>query len=651
MQLLEHYVRLYSSLKRNPFRGDMQEPTIVTVPSIAASLYCTERNAKLLIKAMRQHGWIAWSPGRGRGNHSHLALLADPDELLLKQAVGMLGEGRIQETVELLNTEWLSERGREQLHQALRQSFGYLRTNGKSAPYNHLLRFPSYRQPGLFDPALTTRRTELHFVRQLFNTLVEYDSERDLFLPGLAHHWETDRKAQCWRFYLQKHVRFHNEAPCTVYDVLYSLERLRDPSVMSPYRLLYREVQQVKLIDEYSIDIKLSSGQWHLPALLGAAAASIVPREQPAGWSRVPTGTGPFRLSHRDERLLVLEANPFYFRRAANVDRIEMWYLPEVYEQQFNRSNEIGQEGGGINFHHYGAAMQDPEPWELTVSTDRGCKYVLLNRARKGVLEQPELRNIVNKVIRECDAGGILGGNRGELANGFIRELSAPASASVPLAKGTSDLQVPSDGAAESAERYSADPLLNSHSGGIMASQPSLKLVTYAGAGHERDAAWLQQALSSYGIALSIRLVAYEALAEPDVVAQADLLLLEQPVDADAEWTMRAILGSGHSPVRSCLPPERLLELDRRLAELPNEPSRDARLQRLVQLERELLDDQMVILWYRWRQSASFPPELRGVSISSLGWVDYKQLWFAHDGMDENDNQPAATEEVDEKLY
>ncbi|MCR8636892.1 ABC transporter substrate-binding protein [Paenibacillus radicis (ex Xue et al. 2023)] len=626
MQLMEHYVRLYTSLEQNQFHGELQD---VTVPHIAACLYCTERNAKLLIKAMRQHGWIAWSPGRGRGNHSQLALLADPNELLLEQAVGLLRDGRIQETVELLNTEWLSEKGREQLHQALRQSFGYLRAIETEASYKHLLRFPSYRQPGMLDPALTTRRTELHFVRQLFDTLVEYDSERDLFMPGLAHHWETDRKAQCWRFYLQKHVRFHNETPCTADDVLHTLERLLDPSVKSPFRQLYRGIQEVNRIDDYSFDIKLSSGQWHLPALLGASAASIVPKDHSTGGPLFPTGTGPFRLSHRDERLLVLEANPFYFKRPANVDRIEMWYLPEIYEQQFNRSNEVGQEGGGMNFHHYRAFVQDDEPWELTVRTDRGCKYVLLNRAKKGDLEKQEIRNIVYKVIRECDAESLLGGNRGELANGFIRDLSEPAPA---IAAKASEEQAQSDVSAASNAR---NPLLTGHSG-ASPSEPTLQLqlVTYAGAGHERDAAWLQQALGSYGIALTIRLVPYEALAEPDVLAQADLLLLEQPVDADAEWTMRAILGSGQSPLRCCLPAERLLELDRRLAELPNEPSREARLQQLVRLERELLDDQTVILWYRWHQTASFPPELRGVSISSLGWVDYKQLWFAHDGLD-----------------
>ncbi|MDF2960233.1 MAG: SgrR family transcriptional regulator [Paenibacillus sp.] len=664
MQLLEHYVRLYSNLKEGRSQLTLQEETEVTVSGIAAYLYCTERNAKLLIRAMRERGWIVWSPGHGRGNCSRLTLLADPGELLLEQAAALLAGGRIQETVELLNTPWLSGQWRERLLQALRESFGYHRsTNGNAPGHSHMLRFPSYRQPGFLDPALTTRRTELHFVRQLFDTLVEYDNELGMFLPGLAHHWETDRKAQCWRFYLQKHVRFHNEAPCTSEDVKHTLDRLRDPSQHSPYSRLYRGIRQVEVLDDYSLDIRLDSRHWHLTALLSSAASGIVPRDRPVSWSFLPSGTGPFRLSHRDNRLLVLEANPFYFRRAANVDRIEMWYLPEVYEQQFN--NEDRQEGGGMNFRHYGGAQADHDSWELTVRADRGCKYVLLNRAKKGVMEQPALRNTLYKVIREGDAAGRLGGNRGELAYGFIRDLSPPHTADSSYAptlgtsnedrvitSGTVGWRHPDpsglmktaaghplfDQDAEADARHKACPPPGSNSGAAEptpnrpASQTALQLITYAGAGHERDAAWLQLALEDYGIALSIRLVPYEALTEPDVLAQADLLLLEQPVDADAEWTMQAILGSGQSPLRRCLPADRLQELDRRLAELPNEPSRDARLQQLVRLEQQLLDDRTVICWYRWHQSASFPPALRGVRISSFGWVDYKQLWFAHDG-------------------
>ncbi|KEQ24038.1 periplasmic substrate-binding domain-containing protein [Paenibacillus tyrfis] len=106
------------------------------------------------------------------------------------------------------------------------------------------------------------------------------------------------------------------------------------------------------------------------------------------------------------------------------------------------------------------------------------------------------------------------------------------------------------------------------------------------------------------------------------------MYLLEQPVHEDAEWTLLALLANANSPVRRCLPPE-LREMASRLcAALPGEPSRTRRLALLGQLEEALLQERAVILWYRWQQSASYPPGLRDVSISSLGWVDYRKLWF-----------------------
>ncbi|MCP3773118.1 hypothetical protein NLX71_07265 [Paenibacillus sp. MZ04-78.2] len=72
------------------------------------------------------------------------------------------------------------------------------------------------------------------------------------------------------------------------------------------------------------------------------------------------------------------------------------------------------------------------------------------------------------------------------------------------------------------------------------------------------------------------------------------------------------------------MPPELREITDRLCAEPPGEPSRARRLERLGQLEETLLRERAVILWYRWRQSASYPPRLRDVSISSLGWVDYR---------------------------
>lgn len=655
MQLIEHYAELYRKWEPE----HRQEEVSVTIPAIAACLHCTERNAKMIIKAMVGSGWIRWQPGNGRGHRSQLRFLADIDGLLLEQAEAYIRSGHMQEAVKLLQSPLLTESGQDRIKHAISRAFGF-HTHTGDIERRHLLRFPSYRQPGMLDPIYATRRTELHLIRQLFDSLVVFDPAKDAFVPGLAHHWEVDADARRWRFYLQKQVRFHSGASCTAEDVKASLERLiRSDGAPSPYRSLYSVLQEIKTVYEHFIEVRCKGSCHHLLSLLASTAASIVPRQLEADWPFKVDGTGPFKLVRRDDRVLALDANPDYFLRVSQLDRVEMWCLPEIYEEregaehkgvessvgrqqmelvakqgsssQLQALREDELESGGMNFRHFGGIGPEPSEgqWSMLKRDDLGCKYVLVNRARSGPLQQAELRNLLFEVIRDQSAVEGLGGNRGDLAGTFIRKAGLP-----DMLSSSCDL---------SADRCRSDDVSSNSSDcentafvhGETHLYP-LTLVTYAGAGNERDAAWLTEALLGIGIRLAVSFVPYEELTDYSVLAEADLLLLEQPVDADAEGSMWAILGSDQSPLRRCLPEAALRQLDSRLAALHALPSSEERLQRLLWLEQELLADRSVVLWYRWRQTASFPVELQGVKLSAFGWVDYKDLWFRDRSADDS---------------
>ncbi|UQZ85184.1 HTH-type transcriptional regulator SgrR [Paenibacillus konkukensis] len=664
MQLIEHYAELYRRWKPEKEREEVQ----VTVPAIAECLHCTERNAKLLIRAMRLNGWIAWHPGGGRGRSSRLRFIAELDGLLLEQAEALLAAGSIEEAAALLQSPLLTERGRERLRYAVSRFFGYHIHTGDSGR-RHLLRFPSYRRPGMLDPAYATRRTELHLIRQLFDTLVAYDAQSGQFRPGLAHHWERDAAARRWRFYLQKHVRFHNGAPCESEDVRATLERLMPPERPggSPYGRLYGLLERVEPVHEHLVEIRCRDSCYGLLSLLASTAASVVPRQLPVNWAFRPEGTGPFLIARRDDRVLELAANPDYFMRGTNLDRVEMWFLPEMYEKvpmttllslsffghapglrtqggfplpqehhgiaDISGANrdasrlyplyEAESEMGGMNFLHYretGESAELTEAWSQVEQADRGCKYLAIQQRRSGPLtDSPALRSLLYDAVRQETGIRLLGGNRGELADRFVR---SPLLAEYTAAE--ADCRAGDGGSASEA------PSCNR--AGWPRPECKLQLVTYAGAGNERDAEWLKQALAPHGVTVSIRLVPYERLASGEVLAEADLLLLEQPADADDEWALGSILGCRQSPLRSCLPEKTLRRLDSALGRLAAEPLRSERLLQLVRLERELLADRSVIVWYRWRQTASYPSELEGVKINAFGWVDYRQLWFRESG-------------------
>lgn len=626
MRLEEHYLKLYRGLHPRGLEGG----TEATLAELAGLLHCTERNVKLLLRGMQTRDWIRWEPGRGRGNRSRLELREEPDRLLLEQVKERLAQGRLSEAVALAEQGTDTPDGRRQLAELLQEAFGYRREpspDEKQGPME-VLRFPAYRQLGSLDPAYATRRTELHMIRQLFDTLVRYDRKTDRFLRGLAHHWERvadEGGRERWIFALQKHVRFHNGQPFTAQDAAYTLERLRGAGQLhSPYAPLYEGLEAVVALDDFRLEIRLREPLGPLLGLLASPAASIVPARLTPDFAFRPVGTGPFRLAERESRIFALEAFADYYKRRAHLDRVEIWCLPSTYDGNEDPGAEDEAELGGLNFRHYRPYRESGESrlqehWLEETNIDRGCKFIALNW-RSGASSpwaDAGLRELLASVLRNGSVQFELDGNRGPLANRFIRDMEGDDNATPPAL----------DCKAGHSEAFA---YISFHAGGTpkCTSGLRLRLVTYAGAGHERDAAWLQRALAPYGVRLELSFVPYEALFEEETLAAADLYLLEQPVQEDAEWTLLALLANANSPVRRCLPPE-LREIAGRLcAELPGEPSRARRLALLGQLEETLLQERAVILWYRWQQSASYLPGLRDVSLSSLGWVDYRKLWF-----------------------
>ncbi|MDQ1910667.1 SgrR family transcriptional regulator [Paenibacillus sp. GD4] len=582
MQLWEHYVVLYKSLS----------PTMeahISLPELSVILSCTERNVKLLMRGMREQGWIVWSPGRGRGRRSVLKLLADPDKLLADQAAARLEAGQWSSLSSLLRQGKFAALGQAPLLRLLEQS---LQTYTYSKGDADVLRFPTYRIVGGLDPAYVTRRTELHMVRQLFDTLVKYRRETGEFEAQLAHHWIPGERR--WSFYLQKRVRFHDGTIMTSKDVAGTLLRLRETG---PYKDLFRCIRGVDMHGDYCISIDLHEPVPGLLSLLASTAASIVPANREQDYGDMPIGTGPFRLSDRNERLLALEAHPDYFLRPAHLDQVEMWCFPELYDlRQQSRSEPLEE----MNFQHY-RHTERQEPWQEVERTDRGCKYIVLNQRKAGPLQRNSERKKLVICLTEEDIAFEAGGNRGPRARRLISEFDHDAEEKCP-------------------ESPDEAPLPNE--------AIHLTAAIYFGGSHEADAEWLQEKLKARGIRLSIRLVPFEELTSDATLAWADLLLLELPVDEDAEWTLQVHLMSPAALLQRVLSDAMKVQLQQLLAPVRSEPSREKRLDALLAGEGLLLRTNILLPWYRWRQSASFPKELEGVRISSFGWVDYKELWF-----------------------
>jgi peptide/nickel transport system substrate-binding protein len=170
--------------------------------------------------------------------------------------------------------------------------------------------------PNGFDPHLLTATP---FVSQmisehLYNGLARLDESLQP-VPDVAERWDTS-DYQTFVFHLRRGVKFHNGREMTAADVLYSLDRMADPTKTDRPRTWLREAQ-VQAADAYTVQIALPRPDAAFLVRLAHPDSAIVAREaveQHGNLQQVAMGTGPFRLVEEVPGVHIrLERNPDYF--------------------------------------------------------------------------------------------------------------------------------------------------------------------------------------------------------------------------------------------------------------------------------------------------------------------------------------------------
>jgi len=103
------------------------------------------------------------------------------------------------------------------------------------------------------DPHGQNHQTTHAFLQQIYESLVRYDDKYQIE-PALATAWEQISPTQM-RFALRKGVKFHDGAPFTADDVIFSLTRaLTPPSNMMS---AVQSIKEVKKVDDHTVDVFL----------------------------------------------------------------------------------------------------------------------------------------------------------------------------------------------------------------------------------------------------------------------------------------------------------------------------------------------------------------------------------------------------------
>lgn len=225
---------------------------------------------------------------------------------------------------------------------------------------DHLVfRYNQHKNIGSLDPAFSKDNADIWATNQLFNGLVEMDSNLNV-LPAIAKSYEVSEDALEYTFHLQKDVYFHKsplfESDSTraviASDFEYSFNRLLDPKIASPGRWVLNKVDHFKAKNDSTFVITLKQP---FPAFLGLLTmkyCSVVPKEvvdyYGTDFRSNPIGTGPFTFKRWEENIkLVLRKNHNYFQKDNQgntlpyLEAVAITFLPDKQSEylQFIQGN------------------------------------------------------------------------------------------------------------------------------------------------------------------------------------------------------------------------------------------------------------------------------------------------------------------------
>lgn len=172
-------------------------------------------------------------------------------------------------------------------------------------------------EPDRFDPHLTTAYASFQVLENVYDTLVQPGDDLTME-PALATEWTTSDDGLTWTFTLRDGVTFHNGRPLVADDVVYSLERIRDPESGSGIGYRLAAVDTITAIDDQTVEITVTAPTPNLLTLLGGyKGMAIVAQENVEDGSidTDPIGTGPFVFeSYTPGDGVVLTKNPDYWQ-------------------------------------------------------------------------------------------------------------------------------------------------------------------------------------------------------------------------------------------------------------------------------------------------------------------------------------------------
>ncbi|HET7578646.1 MAG TPA: ABC transporter substrate-binding protein [Bacillales bacterium] len=182
------------------------------------------------------------------------------------------------------------------------------------------------------DPALPTDGESFKVVRDIFETLVNFNYEKqntELVNTGLAKKWEISDDGKTYTFYLRKGIQFQDGTDFNAKAVVFNFKRWADPKnkgKIDYYPILFGGfkkddiIKSVEATGKYTVKVTLNHPYAPFLKQLEMPPFSIVSPTALKKWGedfgKHPVGTGPFKfVKWKPNNIIVLEKNDDYWKK------------------------------------------------------------------------------------------------------------------------------------------------------------------------------------------------------------------------------------------------------------------------------------------------------------------------------------------------
>ena len=107
-----------------------------------------------------------------------------------------------------------------------------------------------------------------------------------------------------------------------------------------------------------------------------------------------------------------------------------------------------------------------------------------------------------------------------------------------------------------------------------------------------------------------------------------DVIVGGVAADDDVARCLIEMYKVGSMPVRVCATDEQRQTFDDTIAAIENEPDSQARLLRIRSMQDLVSQNCAVLFLLHTTQQLVYSPHLQGITFNTLGWFDFKNIWY-----------------------